>query len=115
MQQPQSRTDALKAVPVPAPGVRASVTPEGLVRITHPAVLRPWLTRLLPKGLAAPMRTLELDAMGTFVWNRVDGATTVADLARCVAAHYSCLPAEAEQAVALFVKQLGQRGILALR
>ena len=115
MQTPESRTDALAAIPVPVPGIRVAVTDRGLVRISHPAALRPWLKRLLPSGLAAPMRTLELDAMGTFVWQRIDGRTSVGDLARSVAERYSCLPAEAEQAVALFVKQLGQRGIIGLR
>ena len=115
MQQPRTRTDALQAVPVPVPGIRVTVTPEGLVRITHPAALRPWLKRLLPAGLSTPMRTLELDAMGTYVWNLMDGQATAADLARSVTQRYACLPTEAEQAVALFVKQLGQRGIIALR
>lgn len=115
MQQPRSRTDALQAIPVPVPGIRVAVTPDGLVRITHPAALRPWLKRLLPVTLSAPMRTLELDAMGTYVWNLMDGRTTAADLARSVAERYACLPAEAEQAVAMFLKQLGQRGIIALK
>jgi hypothetical protein len=61
------------------------------------------------------MRTLELDAMGTFGWQRIDGRSSGGDLARSVAERYSCLPAEAEQAVALFVKQLGQRGIVVLQ
>lgn len=34
---------------------------------------------------------------------------------RQIAGHYACYPAEAEQAVAHFVRQLGQRGILGLR
>jgi hypothetical protein len=115
MQQPRSRADALSAIPSPLPGVRATVTDQGLVRISHPAALKPWLKRLLPPSLSQPMRTLELDAMGTFVWNLMDGTSSVGELARCVSEHYACLPAEAEQAVALFMKQLGQRGIIALK
>jgi len=115
MQQPQSKADALSAVPVPMPGIRAAVSDQGLVRISHPATLKPWLARLLPASVALPMRTLELDAMGTFVWNLIDGTATVDDLARQVAQHYACLPAEAQQAVAMFIRQLGQRGILGLR
>ncbi|ACU88470.1 PqqD family protein [Desulfomicrobium baculatum] len=115
MQQPQSKADALCAVPVPMPGIRATVSDQGLVRISHPATLKPWLARLLPASVALPLRTLELDAMGTFVWNNIDGTATVDDLAHQVAEHYSCLPAEAQQAVAMFIRQLGQRGILGLR
>jgi hypothetical protein len=115
MQQPQSKADALSAVPVPMPGIRGTVSDKGLVRISHPATLKPWLARLLPASVTLPMRTLELDAMGTFVWNHIDGTATVDDLAHQVAEHYSCLPAEAQQAVAMFIRQLGQRGILGLR
>ena len=115
MQQPTSRADALAAIPVPMPDIRTATTPQGLVRIEHPAVLKPWLARLLPPALSRPMRTLELDAMGSFVWAHIDGIASVADLARRVEERYSCLAAEAEQAVALFVRQLGQRGIVALR
>lgn len=115
MQQPRSRTDALSAVPVPMPEIRASLTDQGLVRITHPAVLRPWMKRFIPASMHLPERTLELDAMGTFVWKLMDGTASVGELARRVTEEYACLPAEAEQAVALFVKQLGQRGIIALR
>jgi hypothetical protein len=97
------------------PGISASLTEQGLVRIAHPATVRPWIRRLLPASVRLPMRTLELDAMGSFVWNLMDGSTSVGDMARQVAGHYACLPAEAEQAVALFVRQLGQRGIIALR
>jgi hypothetical protein len=53
--------------------------------------------------------------MGSFVWNLIDGTASVDYLARQLAEHYSCLPSEAEQAVAMFIRQLGQRGILGLR
>ena len=112
---PRSRADALAAIPAPLPGIRTTVTAEGLVRISYPAVLRPWLRRLLPSSFTTPARTLELDAMGTFVWNLMDGLASVADIARGVELRFACLPAEAEQSVALFVRQLGQRGIIGLR
>ena len=115
MQPPRSKTEALGAVPVPLPEVRSSTSELGLVRLSYPATLKPWLARLLPASRSRPQRTLELDAMGSRVWSMIDGQTTVRDIARQVASHYACHPAEAEQAVALFVRQLGRRGILALR
>jgi hypothetical protein len=114
MQPPRSKTEALEAVPVPLPEVRSSTSESGLVRLSYPAALKPWLARLLPASLSRPQRTLELDAMGSRVWSMIDGQATVRDIARQVASHYACHPAEAEQAVALFVRQLGQRGILGL-
>lgn len=115
MQSPRSKTDALGAVPMPRPEIQTQLTDQGLVRISYPATLAPWIARLIPGSFTLPVRTLELDAMGTYVWNLIDGTASVHDLARHVATHYACHPAEAEQAVAAFVRQLGQRGILGLR
>ena len=115
MQPPRSKTDAFAAIPVPRPEIRAQVTKQNLVRISYPAAFAPWITRLVPVTFTLPTRTLELDSMGSFVWNLIDGKASVQDLARHVADHYACHPAEAEQAVAAFIRQLGQRGILGLR
>lgn len=115
MQPPQNKTDALRAIPVPRSDVSTQTTPTGLIRITYPETLAPWLTRLLPKGLRQPLRTIELDVMGSYVWNLMDGNRTVRDLTQMVSSRYSCLPQESEQAVAAFVRQLGQKGILVLR
>lgn len=115
MQPPRSKTEALEAVPVPLPGVHAATTASGLIHISYPAALKPWLARLLPATLSPPRRTLELDVMGSRVWGLIDGQATVRDIARQLADRSSCHPAETEQAVALFVRQLGHRGILGLR
>lgn len=97
------------------PGIRAASTESGLVRISYPATLKPWLARLLPAKFAHPERTLELDAMGSKVWSLIDGHATVREIACQIAAHYSCQTVEMEQAVATFVRKLGHRGIIGLR
>lgn len=114
MKSSPSRAEALSAVPVPAPGVHVHVTEAGLVRIGYTPPMPAWFSRFIPSRFPLPTRTLELDAMGTFVWNRIDGSATVHDLARLVAERYSSHPSEAEQAVAAFIRQLGKRGILGL-
>lgn len=112
---PDGKDAALNAVPVLSAALRLQVTDQGLVRITYPATLRPWLARLLPRNTSLPMRTLELDTMGSFVWKHIDGSNSVRHLAEIVEKQYKCHPAEARQAVATFIRQLGQRGILGLR
>jgi hypothetical protein len=111
---PHSKNEALSAVPVPSPDIRLHITKQGLVRISYPMHLQPWLARLLSKKISLPMRTLELDSMGSFVWSHIDGKTSVQKLAELVGDHYQCLPSEAELAVATFIRQLGQRSILGL-
>lgn len=117
MPSPQlTKNEALAAVPVPSREVQALLTAEGMVRLSYPIRLRPWLARLMPRQAAAvARRTIELDGMGSFVWNHIDGSRSVRGLAELVAARYACLPVEAENAVADFLRQLGRRGIIGMR
>ncbi len=112
---PLSKNEALAAIPVPSADIRIQVTPQGMIRLSYPIGLKPWLARLLPEKVTLPIRTLELDSMGSFVWNHIDGKNSAQDLARIVAEQYDCHPTEAEHAVAIFLRQLGRRGILGLR
>lgn len=115
MQSPTPSKDAaLHAVPILSCDIHLQTTPQGYVRISYPIQLKPWLARLLPGNISLPMRTLELDSMGSYVWNHIDGRNSVQDLAEIVTKHYKCHPAEAEHAVATFIRQLGRRGILGL-
>jgi hypothetical protein len=111
---PRSKNEALHAVPVPSAVIRLDKTEQGLVRISYPIQLQPWLARLLPRRISLPMRTLELDVMGSFVWQYIDGRNSVQKLAELVGEHYQWLPSESELAVATFIRQLGQRGIIGL-
>jgi hypothetical protein len=111
-----TKLEALAAVPVASGDVAVQLTGEGLVRLSYPVRLNPWLRRLLPRVAAAgTRRTVELDGMGSFVWSHIDGNRTVGGLADLVAGHYACLPVEAELAVAEFLRQLGRRGIIGMR
>ena len=112
---PLSKNEALAGIPVPHADIRIQVTAQDLVRISYPVSLKPWIARLLPERISLPIRTLELDSMGSFVWQHIDGKTSVLELAGIVAEKYACHPSEAEHAVAAFVRQLGRRGILGLR
>lgn len=98
--------------------VTAQTTAAGLVRLSYPASVTPWVAKLA-RGLrlwdGRPMlRTLELDAMGTEVWGWIDDRRDVAELCRLLAERYRLHPREAEVAMTAFVRQLGRRGILAL-
>lgn len=111
---PPSRPEALAAVPVRSTDIRVQTTGQGLVRIISPMRVRTWLSRILPKSFTHTTRTLELDAMGSFVWQHIDGKNSVQTLAEIVVSHYQCHPSEAKHAVAAFIRQLGQRGIVGL-
>lgn len=111
-----TKDEALAARPVISGAVRVVEGDGGMIRLDYPLVLPRWLAGLLPVGRVATLRrTLELDAMGSFVWSRIDGARSVGQLAALVSEHYRCLPREAEEAVAAFIRELGRRHILGLR
>jgi hypothetical protein len=109
-----TKLEALHAVPVPSTDIHLHITEQGLVRISYPIHFKPWIARLVPNKISLPMRTLELDHMGSFVWRHIDGKNSVQMLAKLVGEHYQWLPSESELAVATFIRQLGQRGIIGL-
>lgn len=74
------------------------------------------LARLLGGGRAAPRRgRLELDSLGTAVWDRIDGKRSIAALAAGFAAAHRLDGREAEIAVTQFLRELGRRGLIGLR
>jgi hypothetical protein len=112
---PSSQDEAFSAIPVANTAIRVQTTEQGYVRISYPIHLNRWLARLLPRGASLPLRTLELDGIGSFVWQHIDGRSSVQHLAERVAERYALQLPEARQAVAAFIRQLGRRGIVVLQ
>lgn len=106
-------------VPVRNAEVRATSDPDGLVRLAYPLAVKPWFGRLAEKvnlwDQRPMIKRLELDEMGSFVWDRIDGERSVRRIAGEFAAHYGLQPREAELSVTAFIKTIGQRGLIGLR
>ncbi|WP_285907367.1 PqqD family protein [Pseudodesulfovibrio pelocollis] len=113
------RSEALNMVPVRSTEVRAETTAEGFLRLSYPLAVKPWFGRLAEKvnlwDKRPMIKRLELDEMGTFVWECIDGERSVRQIAEAFAAHYGLQPREAELGVTAFIKNIGQRGLLGLR
>ena len=60
-------------------------------------------------------RKLELDALGTQVWDLVNGRRSVRRLVREFAAAHKLPSREAEVAVTQFLRELGRRGLIGLK
>lgn len=112
---PRSQDEAFSAIPVANTAIRVKTTDQGYVLISYPINLNRWLARLLPRGASLPLRSLELDSIGSYVWQHIDGRNSVQKLAERVAERYALQLPEARQAVAAFIRQLGRRGILVLQ
>jgi Coenzyme PQQ synthesis protein D (PqqD) len=116
---PTDREEALGRTPVKYRHLREERTAAGEVVILYPVTARPWiaaLARWLGTGAAAP-RTgrLQLDAMGSEVWGMLDGRSSLREIADRFAGRHRVGATEAQTAVAQFVRELGRRGLVALR
>ncbi|GAB7023864.1 PqqD family protein [Salidesulfovibrio brasiliensis] len=113
------RERAMGMIPVRNHGVRQETTADGQVQLAYEAMVRPWFAGPAEKlGLwdGKPMtKRVELDAMGRFVWERVDGKHSVRAIAEAFCERYGVLQEEAELSVASFMRMLGERGIIAIR
>lgn len=113
-----TRQQALSCVPVKVPSVQATRSESQTVVISYVEPLHPVLSairRTFGKAPEGRIRKLELDAMGTSVWDWIDGVATVADLAVRFTERYGVLRQEAELSVSQFLRELGKRGIILLQ
>ena len=87
--------------------------------LEYPLTVRPWLAALArrfggPRD-AVQTKKLQLDAMGTAVWDLVDGHRTVRRIIQIFAKTHRLDKKEAEVSVTSFIRQLGQRGLVGLQ
>jgi len=114
-----TRRDALKYRPVKNIQVREEVLESGVMLLSYPVTMRPWLARLARRlgGPEEPVRfrKLQLDELGTAVWHLLDGNRTVRQVIRVFAKAHQLHRREAETSVSQFLRTLGKRGIIGLK
>ena len=113
-----SRTESLACIPRQNDEVEWKELDNGDVIFTYAIPLNRFFTALHQKfsknQAEIPTKKLQLDQMGSFVWNLIDGKNTVKDIIKRFAQDYRVTSQEAETAVASFLKSLGQRGFIAM-
>jgi hypothetical protein len=113
-----SRDEALACIPVKSEAITSTRTPEGLIRLRYPLVVKPWIAQLGRRfGAApgaAPSRQLELDQLGSLTWELIDGQRSVRAIVRHFVQRTQVHPKEAEAAVTRFLRELGRRGIVGM-
>jgi hypothetical protein len=114
-----TREQALRCTPAKNSAVRETRLESGEVVLHFPAAMRPWmaaLARWLGAGGTEPqMGKLQLDRLGTFVWDLLDGRRSLRQIVAQFAATQRLEAREAEIAVTRFVRELGRRGLVGLR
>lgn len=104
--------------PIRSPGLKEERLASGVVRLTYPVAVRPWTAALMRRFSrqepAAMIGRLELDEMGTAVWDLIDGRRAVKRIVELFGVAYQVHPREAEVSVTRFVRELGRRGLVGL-
>ena len=89
------------------------------VIIEYPMTVKPWVSAILQRfgGRSEPVRTkkLQLDELGTAVWDMLDGERSVREIVAKFADTHLLEQKEAEVSVTHFLRMLGQRGLIGMR
>ncbi len=113
-----SRAEALEYTPVKSRQISEVRLETGDVIIEYPLIVSPWIAAVANRlgNLQDRKQTkkLQLDAMGTSVWDLVDGKRSVRMIIQIFAKAHRLENREAEVSVTSFLRQLGQRGLLGL-
>ena len=113
------RAAAFKFVPVKNTQITEERLENGEILIQYPVTMRPWIAGLVKRfsGSQEELRTkpLQLDQLGTEVWELIDGSRSVRRIIEMFAETHQLQIREAEVAVSQFIRLLGQRGLIGLR
>lgn len=113
-----TRAQALAYTPVKSIQIKEVRLETGDVLLEYPLTMRPWIAALA-KRLGMPQnrtatRKLQLDALGTAVWDLVDGNRSVHQIIQVFAGIHRLQFKEAEVSVTHFIRELGRRGLIGL-
>jgi len=106
-------TQLLRCLPEPA--VDSETDDEtGQIILIKPRYGQGWIGRLLTRRLAKPWVRVHLDDLGTWIWQRLDGERTLAELCEELRAEFPDQD-KSEQRLLMFVRQLVGTGLMRLR
>jgi len=114
-----TRAQAFKSIPIKSAQAEEVRLDNGEVLLTYPVKIKPWFTRFIRTPGGPSERTLtkklQLDALGTEVWDRIDGRRSVQRVIQGFAGEHNLHRKEAEVAVTQFLRDLGKRGLIGLK
>ena len=114
-----SRAEALDRIPVKNRQISENRLESGEVVIHYPVIMRPFFAGLAKRfgGQEAQIqiKKLQLDELGTSVWNLLDGERSVRQLVKMFAETHQLEIREAEVSVTQFIRELGRRGLIGMR
>jgi len=114
-----NRTESLACIPEHLPGIDWEQTEKGEILIEYPLNIKPFFLQIARRfGKESETRLtkkLQLDSLGSSVWQMIDGKSDVKTIIEKFAGDSGLSLQEAEQPVTTFFLQLGQRGLIAMK
>jgi hypothetical protein len=114
-----SRAAALDRIPVKNRQISEERLETGEVLIRYPVIMRPFFAGLAKRfggqEVQTRMKKLQLDELGSSAWNLMDGNRSVRQLVKMFAETHQLETREAEVSVTQFIRELGRRGLIAMR
>lgn len=114
-----SRAEALDRIPVKNVQISEERLESNLIVISYPVAIRPFFAGLRKRFGSAENRIqikkLQLDELGTEVWDLIDDKTSVRQLIKIFARTYKLENREAEVSVTQFLRELGRRGLIGMK
>ena len=114
-----SRAEALDRIPVKNRQISENRLETGEVVISYPVIIRPFFAGLAKRfggqEVQTRMKKLQLDELGTSVWNLMDGNRSVRQLVKMFAEAHQLETREAEVSVTQFMRELGRHGLIAMK
>jgi len=112
-----TREDSLGAVVVQNRRLRVERNAEGIITLYAPFRAAPFIERMA-RWLGSPPRAgeakIELDEVGSFVWDLCDGQRTVREMVSDLAGKYKLNRKEAEAGLTSFLRSLAGRNLVAI-
>ena len=114
-----NRAEALDRIAVKNIQVTEARLETGEIVISYPVTMRPFFAGLV-KRFGGPevqiqMKKLQLDELGTSVWDMINGKFSVRQLVERFGKAHQLEAREAEVSVTQFIRELGRRGLIGLR
>ena len=114
-----SKKDALNGVPIKNPAVMENCIDTKTLQLTYPVLPGKKISAVLAwcgKNSRDLVRhkTIELDLLGSRVWNLIDDRATVKEISAVFCDEFQLETSEAQVSVSLFLRELGRRNIIAI-
>ncbi len=107
-----TRDEALAACPVRNQAIAWERQENGRVLLSIPLQFSPWMKVLKALSQLPEQRQIELDELGSDVWEWCDGATPVSELAGRLSARHKLNAREAELSLTQYLQTLARRRLL---